>query len=193
MTACNTIDIQAGSSNKKISEGLGVNLRIAHIYIITTLYNIETLKSKIRTLLIFQSLSVYAFINTTPVGILSSTTRILKKFNVSFIFHLCLPECSFSHFFYTLLILKKINASFIVHYCLGKYSFCLNTFSVHIVFRKKLTFHSFYVYALVNTVSIWILSSTTRILKKHNVSFIVRFYPCKYSFSPNTFSIHLLF
>ena len=45
---------------------------------------------------------------------------------------------------------KKIIVSFIVHFFLGKYSFSLDTFWIHFLFWRKLTFHSWYISGLIN-------------------------------------------
>ena len=62
---------------------------------------------------------------------------------------------------------KKINVS-LVHFCLGKYNFSFNTFE-HLVFWRKVMFHSLLIFVLVNTVSTSKLFEHTHILKNINV------------------------
>ena len=61
------------------------------------------------------------------------------------------------YLFNTARILKKMNVLFVLHFCLGKYSFSLDTFSTHLVFWRKWTFHPFFIYVLINTASVSLL------------------------------------
>ena len=84
-------------------------------------------------------------------------------------------------------ILKKINILFIVHFCLGKYSISLDMFWSHLILRKKLTLHSFFISVLVNTVSV--SSFLTYFVSKREI----KFYSFFISVLVNTASVSIFF
>ena len=173
--------------------------------------------------LMFTLLFISILVNTAFV----STILVLMYFekdNISFIFPFLFGKYRLQsrYFFNTPRTLKNMDVSFIVYLCLDKYSFSFETFSIHLVFWSKWTFHSLFICVLWIQLQPRDFLTIPLILNKMNVSFIVHlclvnttsisglfdhssyfkenerfihclFVSCEYSFSLETFWPFLLF
>ena len=119
-----------------------------------------------------------ASINWKPTGIsvLNSKEIIWKKIKISFVLYFYLGKYSLSlNTFWTHLVFWRKLMFHSWFICLDEYSFSLDTFSTQLECQRKLMFHSLFISVLVNTAIVSILFQHTSYFKENE-----RFIHCSF-------------